>query len=103
MQEDASPKGTKAPNEGAVDDKARRRLTASMPAQQGPAEMLVDPCSPIAQESPSQHARLEGQALVVDSAAQTSTDLLPRNPCDNGEINRLRVQLFRKNDTMQRI
>lgn len=57
----------------------------------------------MAQESPSQHAGLEGQALIVDSAAQTSTDLLARSPRDTREINRLRVQLFRKNDAMRRM
>lgn len=42
-------------------------------------------------------------ALAVASAAQTNTDLLPRNQCDAREINCLRVPLFRKNDTMRRI
>lgn len=42
-------------------------------------------------------------ALNADSAAQTTDNLIPRKQLDVTEINRLRVQLFRKSNGMRRL
>lgn len=100
---DVPPKGTNAPNGEARKENASPSLTSSTYSQQCSAESMVHPCSVTAQESPVHTEGLGGHAQVVDSSAQTSIDLLPRNPCDARAINRLRVQLFRKNDTVRRL
>lgn len=42
-------------------------------------------------------------ALRIETASQTSEDIVPRNQADVRQINRLRVQLFRKCDAVRRL
>ncbi|CAN7951146.1 unnamed protein product [Ixodes pacificus] len=45
----------------------------------------------------------EDQVATAECAAQTCDDLLPRKQSDARAINRIRVQLFRKADTVRRL